>query len=516
MKERGLTNPEREYRPGEPGGPNVGPEEDGDGGGREGDRLRELGRTAGSALKKAVVTPQILFLIVAGVFGLLMVFVTPMFHVPDEQAHFYKAFGVAEGHLFWTKKAQGEGWDLPSSVEALSSSLDFRNFNTKPGLKIDKKKVGRALRIPLNSSNRTFLGNVTTTRVSPIPYLPEAIGIDIGWICGFSPLAIAYMGRAFNLLAWLIIVFLAISITPVLKWTFFLLGVMPMAVHLAGSLSGDTVTTAMAFLFVAFVLRLALAKDKDRVNRRDLVLLFILAPLLALVKAPYYLLAFTFLMIPVSKFRDRRAYYATFALLIMLVVVIGVGWSSMQMPSGRLQSKNTEAPAQSKNTEAPAPSSQMSYVIHHPFTYGVTLLRTINVKKEFYLSSFVGAFGWFEAGLPAWFPYFYLFALLGVTVLDKDQEIMVGRRQRLTGVATLLVAVFVIFTALYNGWSAVGANLIKGVQGRYLIPLAPLLFLLFYNQKIAYEKGRWFYVAMVAISVVTVVLTVRIIWHSFY
>ena len=70
-----------------------------------------------------------------------MVFVNPMFHVPDEQAHFFKAFAVAEGHLLWTKNAQGEGWYLPSSVFSLSTSLDWRNFNTAPGLKIDEKKV---------------------------------------------------------------------------------------------------------------------------------------------------------------------------------------------------------------------------------------------------------------------------------------------------------------------------------------------------------------------------------------
>jgi len=502
MKERGLTNPEREGGPRKPGGPGIRPEEDSGAERRAQGRLRELGRTAASALKKAVVTPQILFLIVAGVFGLLMVFVTPMFHVPDEPSHFFKAFAVAEGHPLSTNKGPGIGNYLPVSVLKTMSVLDF---SAGPGLKIDEKKVERAFRIPLKSGNQTFVIIIYQATSQPLPYLPQVIGIDIGRICDLSPLVIAYIGRAFNLLAWLIIVFLAISITPVLKWTFFLLGIMPMAVHLAGSLSADTVTTAMAFLFVAFVLRLALAKDKDRISGRDLVLLFVLAILLTLVKAPYYLLALTFLMIPVSKFKGRRAYYATFTLLIMLVLIIGVSCSSMQ--------KATWTPTQSKNTEAP---DQMSYIIHHPFTYGVTLLRNIDVQKESYLSSFVGAFGWFEVQLPGWFPYFYLFALLGVTVLDKDKEIMVEMRQKLTSVVTLLVVVVAIFTAMYIGWSAVGANQIKGVAGRYLIPLAPLLFLLFYNQKIMYEKGKWFYVVMVAISVVTVVLTITKIWHQFY
>jgi len=80
-----------------------------------------------------------------------------------------------------------------------------------------------------------------------------------------------------------------------------------------------------------------------------------------------------------------------------------------------------------------------------------------------------------------------------------------------------LVLIFVgILIALYLSWTPVGYYLMEGVQGRYFIAMAPLLFLLFYNRAIVYRKETWFYLAMVAIPVLTSYLTIVRLWNRFY
>jgi uncharacterized membrane protein len=70
------------------------------------------------------------------------------------------------------------------------------------------------------------------------------------------------------------------------------------------------------------------------------------------------------------------------------------------------------------------------------------------------------------------------------------------------------VTSFSIVTALYLARTPVGDASVLALQGRYLIPLAPLVFLLFYNRVVEYEKNRVFYAIMVVIPVLAAVMTI--------
>jgi uncharacterized membrane protein len=451
-------------------------------------------------LHQAIVTPQILFLIIATIMGITLVVFNPMFHVADEPAHFWKAYSVGDLDLISDKVGGVQGNQLPVSIQ---KTYDTMKFHIGEGVKIDEKAVDEAFKIPLDAGKKGFVGNGVAGLYPPVPYIPQAIGIDIGRISHESPLTLAYMGRFFNLLAWLILVFLAISITPVMKWVFFLLGVMPMALLQAASLSPDTVTNGLAFVTIAFFLRLALSKDKRKVTTRDIVLMFVLGILLALVKQPYFLLVLLFFLIPISKFKSRRAYITVFAVLFIVVLIVGLSWTAFE------NSAFAANPGVSS-------SKQVKYIVQHPLTSAKILLRSIDTYKEDWIVSFVGAFDWFEASLPIWSIYLFLFALLGAAMLDKDEDITIRPREKLV-IAVPLVLIFLgVVLALYLAWTPVGYYLIQGVQGRYLIAMSPLLFLLFYNRAIVYKKGPWFYAAMVAIPVVVSYLTIARLWYRFY
>ena len=55
----------------------------------------------------------------------------------------------------------------------------------------------------------------------------------------------------------------------------------------------------------------------------------------------------------------------------------------------------------------------------------------------------------------------------------------------------VLVNLALIGTMAYAGGNAVGANRIAGIQGRYFIPLSPLLLLLLYNRTLRASVLAW-------------------------
>lgn len=89
------------------------------------------------------------FLLVAGLlFGLVLAAVTPPFQVPDEPAHFYRAYRVSEGRLDLTPSPGRAGGDLPVSVQTVATTLKGDlPFNIES--KIAPRQILAAFQVPL-------------------------------------------------------------------------------------------------------------------------------------------------------------------------------------------------------------------------------------------------------------------------------------------------------------------------------------------------------------------------------
>lgn len=257
---------------------------------------------------KSVILPEYAFLTIAIVFGLLMVVVTPPFQVPDEPSHLYRSYQVSELNIFKYKDV------VPQSLVQLSAMCNRMKFMAHE--KTSKAEILALDSIGLNPEIRTYAESTNYT----LPYLPQAFGIFIGRVFNLQPLWMFYLGRLFNLLVSVVLLFLAIRITPVLKWLFFLLGVMPMTLYQMASLSYDAMTISLSFLLVATVLNFALNKAKV-IRTRDLLMLFLIVIFLAAAKPPYYILAFTFLIVPVKKLGSWLKFSLVLAGLTITVIL---------------------------------------------------------------------------------------------------------------------------------------------------------------------------------------------------
>lgn len=402
-------------------------------------------------IKLPALKPEIIFLIVALIFGITFALITPIFQVTDEPSHYLKVVNLTQGHIF-----------------------------------TDHAKVFVVL-------------------YSPVPYIVPTLTVFIGNLLGLSTYVMFYIGRLSNLFFYIIIIFLAIKYTPVLKWVFFLLALMPMALYEAASFSSDGFNIAISFLLIAYILKLAFDEKISKINRNHFIIVFTLSVMLALSKEVYVLLLLLFLIIPKHKFINRNFKFTWFFIIFVFSMMAALLWG--------LVVKGMYVPI----NPAINPQEQISFILTHLLSFIWILMGSISHYFMFYLTSFVGSFGWIDNGLdtplPAILVYIYILFILFIALTDKV-EFELKFKQKLFSITIFLVSLLSIFILEYLTWTTVGNNLIDGVIGRYFIPIAPLLFLAVYNNLIPNFKQKNIIVPIFII--VMLLISVFMIYHRFY
>lgn len=326
---------------------------------------------------------------------------------------------------------------------------------------------------PLNPQNKTFAKFHNTALYAPLPYIPQAFGIEVGKILNLSPLFLVYLGRLANLTVWIFIMYIAIRILPCSKWLFSLLAFTPMSVSQAASLSADSFTNAMSFLLIAVFLKYALSEGK-RIGKTKIFILLLLTLSVTLSKYVYLPFIFLFFLIPVSKFKSKKLYYVTFiSLLLVNSIFVGL-WSffTKDIYVSHLFSASVK------------PEQQLLSIVNNLIEFFRVIIQTTLLSGQEYLKHFIGVLGWLDTHLPEGLIWSYYFVLITVALLDGQNDIQINFKNRLVLFSVFTLIGLLLYTAMYLSWTEVGSSIIQGIQGRYFIPIAPLFFLLFYNRRI--------------------------------
>ena len=428
-------------------------------------------------------------LIVGLLFGVILVFVTPPFQSPDEPAHFCRAYQIADGRIF----AGGPGDNLPSSISRLIEH--FKGIDFHPERKVNARDLWRARAIRLSPDERQYLFFPNSALYTPIPYIPQAVGCLIGRLFTAPPLVILYLARLTNLLASTLIIAIAIRITPAYRSALAFAALLPMSLFIRSTTSGDALTAAIAFLLVGIVLRLTQPHD---VIGRPLVISFAFASLtIALCKPVYFLLPALILAIPRERFESRvaqlRVIVATAAMTLTGLLVSA--WSA----GSRYVAMRSDVVLD--------PSKQLHAVLHAPLHFLHIVATDLATHSARYVGQIIGNFGWLDAPLHPGVVVVIALAFAGITVLDG--AVPLGTRGRVVLALVLAGTVLIIDLSQYLIWTAVGADVLQGVQGRYFIPIVPLAMLLVHGKRFESPTiARWLLRGgpplMGAITVVTV------------
>ena len=204
----------------------------------------------------------------------------------------------------------------------------------------------------------------------------------------------------------------------------------------------------------------------------------------------------------VSPKRLRRPFLSL--ALVLGSAILGM-WLSMPWSAAVLEQS---AAARSSDT-----SSQAGYVLDHPFKALTVVVTDLVIHAPRYLSHFIGRLGLLDTPLPLPLLGVWLIALAGAA-LASDGAPRHWQRAVAAGVFVLLC--LGITFALYAAWSPVGASYVEGVQGRYFIPIAPMIFLVAANRKFRWTESRWWAPAFVAFHIAGLAVVLAVLMNRYY
>lgn len=420
------------------------------------------------------------FLFFAISWGVLMVFLTPAFMVPDEPNHFYRAYQVSELNFIPEVDNNRLGGVLPKSLVDLQLKIwETNGINPK----VDKVLFNDCLSISLNPEEKTFIFFPNTSLYSPVSYIPQAIGISIGKIIGAPPLVLVYLGRLFNLAFWILLIYLALIIIPTYKWLFLLLALLPMSISQSASLSADVMVNGLSFLLIAIIFNLAFTL-KAKLGIKELIILVIIAVFLTLSKSIYFFLILLYFIIPVIKARTTRS-YIIYSIVLILCTFITLTLSSLIISHLTHQITPIEIFYGDHPTVPKInPDKQIQFILSDIGGFVKMVIKSFIWYRNMAYKSFIGIFGWMNVLLyPKYYP-FAIFVLIVAALLESKKEITINLFQKLIMLISFVGIIFIFSFTMYLSWTEVGGEMVSNLQGRYFIPIVPLLFVLLYNRKL--------------------------------
>lgn len=407
--------------------------------------------------KQTDLTTEKLYLYIMPVILVMFLMFMPTFKNHDEVFHYSRIYDITQGNLLTNTINNKPVAHIPKEMfEIVKENSSKMNYE---GIK-KQFSYNRA------TDNENVLADMSTTAIySPVQYTPQVLGMLISKITNNLGIML-YMSRLFNLLFALLIIYLAIKIIPYGKNILLILSLLPISIEGFSSMSPDCMTISICFLFIAYILNLLENKDR-KICTKDKIILLIMAIVISLCKIVYLPIVGLLLILQRDKYKTRKEQILTNIIIIGIPIILNLVW--LYISSKYL--------ATYRNGET---SLQFLSILQNPIEYIKTLLYTIDFKGIDYINSMLGAeIGWDELiKFYSIVPIIFFLLLAFVSITDKDIKNVFNKYQKVIIILVILAVIGLIFTSLYIQWTSVESNVIDGVQGRYFIPIMPLILLI--------------------------------------
>lgn len=399
-----------------------------------------------------------IFLMIVPFVAIFFMITMPTFKNHDEYYHWLKAFEVSEGHFMTPIKDGVQGSLMPGGTSEIFAY----------GLNFGYQNIPEKLDIHLDDENKGILNTETAAVYSFVPYIPQAVGIIVARLVTDRAYLVTYGGRIVNMLVAIFMLYLAIKLMPFGKKILLIPALIPIAIEGFTSLSPDAMTISMSFLYIAYILNLAFGK-KDKIELKEKVLLLLMSIIIALCKIVYLPLVGLILIIPKEKFKNEsnKNKIINFLVIAGIATILNLAWLAV---AGRYLSNFREGDSK----------LQVLLALQNPIKYIQNMLYTINYQGNNYLLTLFGSdLGWGELiKLYAIVPYDFIAIYLFTAVTDEELKGKFKKYQLVWMSLVVLAIIVLVITSLYVQWTVIGAEYIQGVQGRYFLPILPLVMIL--------------------------------------
>ena len=415
------------------------------------------------------------FLFLAIFIGIIFVFIIPPYTAPDELRHFARSYDIASGNFvckdYETKKEFDNQTmpicEFPKELFELKlisqdNGINYtRETNTKINLlafkdKINRNFSGETVRIPIHGDHTT----------SCIAFLPQVISILAAKFLNVSPIIMFYMTRIWNLAAAIFIAYLGLKKIPQYKILYMILYFAPGMIFLRSTSSTDGFLYSLILLFIAQIIYLIFTKASFW--RNGCVVLSVIAVCITLIKMPYFIIFMLIVLLDQRQFTIAGKEYKCTKYLYLAGLLTSC--FTICSISHKILDYNAEVISTLYASSAELDVSYISYALNHIF-------RIINM---FFQTGVVNLYDYFFEAIS--FPnagYLvipYLMICLMV-VFYGEYNFCMRKRDRIIFLLIGIGMWFIVCAAFYFIGPGPDIGYIWGLQGRYLYPALPLIFI---------------------------------------
>lgn len=398
--------------------------------------------------------------------GCIYIFVLPPFTVPDESAHIVTVYSKSSKLL--GKEVTDEGGKV---IADSNMGLYFirEEYSTKESyIRFVKGALGK------NSDVITTKESLANPlNVKAVGYIPQIVGVSIARILKGSGEQILLIGRLFALLWYCFIMYFAIRIFPLNKMILFAVGLLPMTMQQVCSFSYDSVLLGLCFFLISYILWLIYTKEV--VELKDVLILVCVVSGIVMIKYIYIPIIGLLLFIPKHKinFRVDRKKIAVsmFGMLSMFEI-------------GSKMTLITEAAAKNMQIRSDGLYKySIGYVISNLGDTLIVVTRTVFEKISFFVESMIAnPLGWVEIQLPNIIVLGFAIVLI-FSAIPNHRSPKITKRMMVTAGFIVVIVSGLVLAAMLISYTYVGADTILGVQGRYFLPVLPLVLLIVQGNK---------------------------------
>ncbi len=415
----------------------------------------------------------VLFLLVAGQLGVFLALAVPPGEVADEHNHVMRADSLLHGEVLAHRALS----PVPDGVWRLQQDADsdpaLMLVAEQPALhpitgqrwaQVDAQRWTGSMFVPLG----------TIASYWPVFYVPAAAALGVAKAAGIRPFAAFHLARLANLATFLALGLAALLLARRGQALLFCTLSLPMTLSLAASVNQD------GLIIAASALAAALLTWPCGTPR---LLAAMLLGSVAMAKPPYLPLAGV-LLLPFPPWRQRRAWLERCG-LILLVGLAALSWAALALHD--VATPVLRVPAEAGPLwPGPRPAifagtdirAQLGVLLARPARLVTLPWRSLWHDPDLGRQA-IGILGWLNVRLPPWLYGLWAWALAAAAVADavgrRAGAVVLPARQAAWPLLCLVAALLGVYLSQYLSWTAVGGAFIDGVQGRYLLPLLPIL-----------------------------------------
>jgi uncharacterized membrane protein len=399
--------------------------------------------------------PEKVVFLLALVVGLLMCVFIPYGAGFDEEAHIVRYFDVSGLHFIPNRGIENGDYTLG---EFINLSYQRRNFQS-PATDLLSGKLFWEKPDWSNMADGT-----TRSAYFPLLYIPQAVVAGIFWrVFDWPIIPGVIVMRWVGFLMYFGLIYLAHKQLPLGRLLFLIIAFSPMALFQAATLNTDGLTNAVGMLFIAYLVKLIVARDRA-IDAKETAVLAVLILLVGCVKPGTFFLLFLLIALWQCHFTAKK-YAWWIAGSAVFSTALSVFWAIFAVFFAPIPGSSDTL------------MSKLIVIYHHLGEFILNFLRGIGLSLGNYFHDLVGVYGYWVGKVP-WITYVLFPLAILLAYLYDQREAKFSPRSRVLllvgGVLSLLsISSYQFIYSFQPGVQTIAAN------GRYFVAFIPSVFLAF-------------------------------------